>query len=354
MPENNPLFPPINVAIVGASGEVGSMLTRLLDEREFPVSNLYLLGSQRSAGRTVKFNRLDHTIELLSEFDFSKVKVAFFAAGGEVSKEYAPKAVEAGAVVIDKSSVFRQVEQCPLVVPEVNGHLLDNLKGPTLIASPNCSTIQMVVTLKPLDEAFGLQSVEVSTYQSVSGAGKSGVSELAESTASYLNGSKFNPETFDAPIGFNVLARIGAAKEDGYTDEEVKMIVESRRILERKDLPIVPTCVRVPVFYGHSETLSIITQSPCTVEEIREVLGRCEGVSVLDDIEHLQYANPREHGTDLDDVFVSRIRKHPNSRYGTVMWVVSDNIRKGAATNAIQIAERLFLSQQSTQSKQIP
>ena len=335
-----------NVAIVGATGAVGEVLLEILAEREFPVANLDLLASERSVGETLEFGKDPIEVKLLDGYDFSGTHFAFFSAGSAISAKFAPKAAAAGCLVIDNTSKFRYDDDVPLVVPEVNGDLLASPIPGRIIANPNCSTIQMVVALAPLHRAARITRVTVSTYQSVSGAGRKGVSELVAQTTSLLAGSPVDED--DAPfvqadqIGFNVVPQIDRFDEDGMTFEEVKMIRETRKILGELELAVNPTCVRVPVFYGHSEAVSIETERPVSADEARRLLRDSPGIEVIDREERQGYPTAVRCATGTDGVYVGRIRKDPSHPNGLNLWVVSDNLRKGAALNSIQIAEHLI------------
>ena len=331
---------PVNVAVVGATGAVGEMLLEILNERSFPVDRLYALASERSAGNTVLFRKRAVDVERLEGFDFSKVDIAFFSAGGSVSAEFAPRAVEQGCVVIDNTSHFRNDDHIPLVVPEVNSHALANHSG--IIANPNCSTIQMVVALKPLYDAVGLRRVTVSTYQAVSGAGKRAIEELAGQTAALLNGQSAKPGIHLKQIAFNALPAIGPLQDNGYTHEEMKMVWETHKILEDKTIEVNPTAVRIPVFYGHSEAVYVETRAPISAKEARLLLQAAPGVVVIDEAEPFDFPTPVTAGAGTDGVYVGRIRGDLSCDNGLNLWVVSDNIRKGAALNSVQIAEHLM------------
>jgi len=327
-----------DVAVVGATGVVGEVMLELLAERKFPVNTLYPLASERSAGKKVMFNGHATRVGDLAEFDFSEVQLAFFSAGGEISKQYVPIAVEAGAVVIDNTSAFRYESDVPLVVPEVNANVLMEYRERNIIANPNCSTIQMVVALKPIYDAVGIRRVNVATYQSVSGAGRLAIKELARQTAELLNGQEVSLKAFSKQIAFNTIPQIDEIQDNGFTREEMKMIWETQKILCDENISINPTAVRVPVFYGHSEALHIETLQPITADQAREILMQAPGVVVVDDDD---YPTSVSHAACQDAVFVGRIRNDISLPNGLNMWVVSDNVRKGAALNAIEIAEHL-------------
>ncbi|GAA4352647.1 aspartate-semialdehyde dehydrogenase [Kangiella taiwanensis] len=330
-----------NIAIVGATGAVGVTIREILEERKFPVDNIYLLASERSAGERLMFNGKSVMVQNLAEFDFSQVDVALFSAGGSISREYAPKAVEAGCVVVDNTSEFRYDEDIPLVVTEVNPERIADYKNRGIIANPNCSTMQLMVALKPIQDAVGIEHINVCTYQAVSGSGQKAVEELAKQTAELLNAREATAKVYDKQIAFNVLPNIDVVQENGYTKEEMKMVWETNKILEDDSIAVSPTAVRVPVFYGHSEAVHIKTRSPLAAVQAKELLEKAEGVTVVDDMSQLDYATPVTHASGKDDVFVSRIRQDVGIENGLAMWIVSDNVRKGAALNTVQIAEIL-------------
>jgi aspartate-semialdehyde dehydrogenase len=322
-----------DVAVVGATGLVGRAMVKVLEERKFPVNRLVLLASQRSAGKELSFNGKPVVVQKLERERFEHVDFALFSAGASVSKEFAPHAVQYGTVVIDNSSAFRMDDGVPLVVPEVNRAEIFKHKG--IIANPNCSTIQMVVVLKPLHDRFRIRRVVVSTYQSVSGAGQRAVIQLQEELADREPREK----KFPHPIAFNCLPHIDVFFDDGYTKEEVKMIKETKKIMG-EDLSVTATTVRVPVLGGHSESVNIEFENECPPEEVREILGNSPGIVVQDDPKNNVYPMPIM-ARDRDDVFVGRIRRDGTVAHGINLWIVADNIRKGAATNAVQIAEAL-------------
>jgi aspartate-semialdehyde dehydrogenase len=329
----------VNVAIAGASGAVGEALIEILQERRFPVAELALLASTRSAGKRVQFNGKSVQIQRLDEFDFSNTQIGLFSAGGSVSAEFAPKAAAQGCIVVDNTSHFRNDDDIPLVVSEVNPECVADYAPRNIIANPNCSTIQMVVALKPIHDAVGIKRINVATYQAVSGAGTSGIEELADQTAKLLNGKPIEPGAMPAQIAFNAIPQIDTFQDNGYTREEMKMAWETCKILQDDSIAVNATCVRIPVFYGHSEAVHIETREPISIEAARELLANSPGLTLMGDHE---LATPVEHGAGTDPVFVSRLRKdisHPN---GLNMWVVADNVRKGAALNSVQIAELLL------------
>lgn len=328
----------VNVAVVGATGAVGEAMIEILEERKFPVGEVHLLASERSAGNSLRALGKARTVQNLAEFDFSQVQLGLFSPGGAISAQYAPIAAKAGCWVVDNTSHFRMDPAIPLVVPEVNPHALDGYEG-RIVANPNCSTIQLLVALKPLHDAGRVTRITVATYQAVSGAGAKGVSELAGQTAALLNGREYEPNAFPAQIAFNAIPQIGDFEDNGYSTEEMKMVRETRKIFEDDNILVNPTCVRIPVFYGHSEAVGIELERPVSVASARELLEQAEGVTLLDEI---GYPTPVKEATGTDSVFVGRLREdlsHPN---GLNMWVVSDNVRKGAALNSVQIAELLL------------
>jgi len=329
----------VNVAIAGASGAVGEALIDILQERNFPVGELALLASSRSEGKRLQFNGKSVQIQRLDAFDFSNTQIGLFSAGGSVSAEFAPKAAAQGCIVVDNTSHFRNDDDIPLVVSEVNPECVADFAPRNIIANPNCSTIQMVVALKPINDAVGITRINVATYQAVSGAGASGIEELAGQTAKLLNGKQIEPGKMPAQIAFNAIPQIDTFQDNGYTREEMKMAWETCKILQDDSIAVNATCVRIPVFYGHSEAVHIETREPISVEDARRLLAKAPGVTLMEDHE---LATPVEHGAGTDPVFVSRLRKdisHPN---GLNMWVVADNVRKGAALNSVQIAELLL------------
>jgi aspartate-semialdehyde dehydrogenase len=332
---------PLNVAIVGATGAVGEAFLTVLAERKFPIKTLYPLASAKSVGKTVMFDGSEYDVLDLAEFDFSQADIALFSAGGAISQEYAPKAVASGCVVIDNSSCFRYEKDIPLVVPEVNAHRIAEYTTRGIIANPNCSTIQMVVALKPLYDAVGISRINVATYQSVSGTGKEAISELVNQTIELLNGRPAKAEVYPQQIAFNVLPHIDQFEENGYTREEMKMVWETRKILEDDNILVNPTAVRVPVLYGHSEAVHVELKKPLTAAQARALLLKAPGVKVIDNPEKMQYPTALKDASGQDEVFVGRIRQDISHPCGLDMWVVADNIRKGAATNAVQIAEIL-------------
>lgn len=331
-----------NVAVVGATGAVGETMLSILEERDFPVDQLFPLASSRSAGSRIQFKGRSIVVQDLAEFDFSRAQIALFSAGGSVSAEYAPKAAAAGCVVIDNTSKFRQEDDIPLVVPEVNPHAIANYRNRNIIANPNCSTIQMLVALKPLHDAAFIERINVATYQAVSGAGRSAVEELAGQTAKLLNGKPIKPEVMPKQIAFNAIPHIDEFQDNGYTREEMKMVWETRRILEDGQIQVNPTCVRVPVFYGHALACHVETREKLDVAAARALLEAASGIEVVDEPVPGGYPTPVGHAAGTDPVYVGRLRQDISHPRGLNLWVVADNIRKGAALNAVQIAELLL------------
>ena len=328
-----------NVAVVGATGAVGEAMLEILQQRKFPIDKIYPLSSERSAGSVIQFNGKSHRVVNLAEFDFTKAEIGLFSAGGSVSAEYAPIAAAAGCVVIDNTSHFRYDDDKPLIVPEVNPHAVKGHEN--IIANPNCSTIQMLVALKPIYDAVGIERINVATYQAVSGAGKAAMEELASQTAGLLNGKKIKADVMPKQIAFNVLPQIDVFLENGYTKEEMKMVWETRKIMEDDSIQVNPTAVRVPVFYGHSEAVHIETRDKISAAQATKILRRSPGITVLDSHKPGGYPTPVTEAANKDDVFVGRIREDISHPRGLNLWVVSDNVRKGAALNSIQIAELL-------------
>ncbi|MDY0049506.1 MAG: aspartate-semialdehyde dehydrogenase [Halothiobacillaceae bacterium] len=331
-----------DVAVVGATGAVGESMLSILAERKFPVGKVYALASERSVGKRVPFGDTMLKVENLAEFDFSKTPIGLFSAGASVSEIYAPKAAAAGCVVIDNTSQFRYDDDIPLVVPEVNPHAIARYKSRGIIANPNCSTIQMLVALKPIQDAVGIERINVATYQAVSGTGKEAIEELAGQTANLLNGRPVSAEVYPKQIAFNVLPQIDVFMDNGYTKEEMKMVWETRKIMEDASIMVNPTAVRVPVFYGHSEAVHIETREKISVERVRELLAAAPGVVLLDERKSGGYPTAVTEAANHDPVFVGRIREDISHPRGINLWVVADNVRKGAALNSVQIAEILI------------
>jgi len=328
------------IAVVGATGAVGQVMLEILAERKFPVSKVIAVASSRSAGSTVEFDGKDIVVQDLDTFDPEGVDIALFSAGGDRSLDHAPRFAEAGCFVVDNSSAWRMDKNVALVVPEVNPHALELARQNRIIANPNCSTIQMVVALKPLHDAVPIERVNVSTYQAVSGAGKPAMDELAKQTGALLNGQSPEVDVFPARIAFNVIPHIDVFMDDGYTKEERKMMDETVKIMEA-DIAVTATTVRVPVFYGHSEAVNITFADEMSADQARNLLADADGICVVDDPATEDYAMPSE-AAGTDAVWVSRIRNDNSFRNSLHLWVVADNVRKGAALNAVQIAEILI------------
>jgi aspartate-semialdehyde dehydrogenase len=330
-----------DVAVVGATGAVGETMMRVLEEMNFPVGNLYPLASSRSVGKTVTFRGKEIDVENLETFDFSKTQIGLFSPGASISAIYAPKAAAAGCVVIDNTSQFRYDDDIPLVVPEVNPKAIAQYKNRGIIANPNCSTIQMLVALKPIYDAVGITRINVATYQAVSGAGKEAIEELSTQTANLLNFKPTQNEVFAKRIAFNVIPQIDVFTENGYTKEEMKMVWETQKILGDANIKVNPTAVRVPVFFGHSEAVHIETRDKITAAQARELLSKAEGIVIMDEQVNGGYPTAADVA-DTNPVYVGRIREDISCDKGLNMWVVADNVRKGAATNAVQIAQVLI------------
>jgi aspartate-semialdehyde dehydrogenase len=329
-----------NVAVAGATGAVGTQMVRCLEERNFPVKMLRPLASERSLGKSVSFHGKDVPIQVLDEESFENIDIALFSAGGSISQKYGPIAAASGAVVVDNSSAFRMEPDIPLVVPEVNSHDIALYTNRGIIANPNCSTIQMVVVLKPIHDAARIKRVVVSTYQAVSGTGQKAVIELAEQVRALLSGADPKVKVYPYRIAFNVLPHIDVFLENGYTKEEMKMVLETKKIMGDDAIKVSATTARVPVFYGHSEAVNIETEKKITPDEVRALLAKAPGVKVVDDPANKLYPMPLDAaGQDL--TLVGRIREDASIANGIDLWIAADNIRKGAATNAVQIAEIL-------------
>jgi aspartate-semialdehyde dehydrogenase len=326
------------VAVVGATGAVGNMMIQVLEERNFPVSEITLLASARSVGKELTYRGNKVAVAELREDSFKGLDFALFSAGGGISKKFAPLSAQAGCVVIDNSSAFRMDPKVPLVVPEVNPHAVVNHPG--IIANPNCSTIQMVVALKPIYDAVGIKRIVVTTFQAVSGTGKRAIEELRLQVEELAAGKESSRSVYPHRIAYNCFPHIGAFLDNGYSEEEMKMVNETKKIFEDDAIAVCATTVRIPVFYGHSEAVNIETRRPISPEEARSLLEKAKGVQVIDDPDRAQYPMPID-AAGKDETFVGRIRRDPSAENGLVMWVVADNIRKGAATNAVQIAELL-------------
>lgn len=333
--------PKYNVAIVGATGAVGEQMREVLEERKFPVGEMRLLASERSAGQFLEFDGRQHRVGVLNENSFENTDIALFSAGGAVSAKYAPLAVSAGAVVVDNTACFRMAPDIPLVVPEVNASAISDYKKRRIIANPNCSTIQMVVALKPIHDAARIKRVVVSTYQSVSGAGRQAMEELSQQVAALYNSKDVEKKKFPHQIAFNCIPHIDVFMEDGYTKEEWKMIHETRKILGEPSLAITATTVRVPVFFSHSESVNVETEKKLTAAEVKSLLRQAPGIIVADAPENNLYPLALD-ATGKDATYVGRIREDQSVQNGINLWVVADNLRKGAALNAVQIAEILI------------
>lgn len=330
-----------NVAVIGATGAVGSAMLNILEERDFPIAKLYPLASQRSEGKTIRYGDMDYDVIDIDGFNFEGIDIALFSAGGNVSEKYAPIAASQGAVVIDNTSHFRQQENIPLVIPEVNPEKIADFKLKNIIANPNCSTIQMLVALKPIYDNVGIKRIDVATYQAVSGSGQSAISELIKQTGEMLNGRPSAASVYPVEIAFNVIPHIDVFLENGFTKEEMKMVWETQKILEDDSIEVNPTTVRVPVLYGHSEAVHLILNNPLSAAEAKSLLRDAPGISLYDNVKDNRYPTPLKQASGQDDVYVGRIRNDIHGELGLNLWVVADNVRKGAALNAIQIAEIL-------------
>ncbi len=330
-----------NVAVVGATGAVGHEMINVLEQRRFPVNEIKLLASTRSAGEKLEFRGEDVTVEVLGEDSFKGVEIGLFSAGGSISEKFAPVAAREGCVVIDNTSAFRMDPQVPLVVPEVNPHAIGQYTSKNIIANPNCSTIQMVVALKPIHDVARIKRVVVSTYQAVSGTGKEAIEELESQTRAIFTAQEIEVNVYPHQIAFNCLPHIDVFLENGYTKEEMKMVNETQKIMEDESIRVTATTVRVPVFYGHSESVNIETEAKITPQEVRDLLAKAPGVVVEDDPSLMKYPLAI-YAAGRDETFVGRIREDESIETGINMWIVSDNVRKGAALNAVQIAEVLI------------
>ena len=331
-----------NVAVVGATGAVGEAMLSILEERQFPVGEVYVLASSNSVGKRIPFKEGSLRVDDLANFDFSKVQIALFSPGASISEIYAPKAAAAGCIVIDNTSQFRYDDDIPLIVPEVNPHKIADYKNRGVIANPNCSTIQMLVALKPIYDAVGISRINVCTYQAVSGTGKEAMEELGKQTLNLLNLQPIKPSVYPKQIAFNVLPQIDVFMENGYTKEEMKMVWETQKILGDANVLVNATAVRVPVFFGHSEAVHIETRSKISADEVRALLQNAPGITVVDERKDGCYPTAVTDSSGNDDVFVGRIREDISHPLGIDLWVVGDNVRKGAALNSVQIAELLI------------
>ena len=333
-----------DVAVVGATGAVGRTMLDILAERKFPVGRVHALASERSAGKSISFNGHRLIVQNLAEFDFSNTKIGLFSAGSSISRVYAPKAVDAGCVVIDNTSQFRYDDDIPLIVPEVNPEAVGAYTSRGIIANPNCSTIQMVVAVKPVYDEAGIERINVCTYQAVSGSGQSAIEELRTQTAALLNGEKVENSVYPKRIAFNALPHIDVFQDNGYTKEEMKLVWETRKIMGDESIRVNATNVRIPVFYGHSEAVHLETRRKIGIERVRELLQNAPGVEVMDDPAHAGYPTAATEAAHRDAVFVGRLRNDISHDRGLNMWIVADNVRKGAALNSVQIAEYLIKS----------
>lgn len=332
---------PLNIAVVGATGAVGETMLRVLEERKFPVDVLFPLASARSVGKTVRFRGQELDVLDLAEFDFGGIDIALFSAGGAVSKEYAQHAVAAGCIVVDNTSCFRYEDDIPLVITEVNPARIAEYENRGIIANPNCSTMQMLVAVKPIYDVAGISRINVATYQSVSGTGNKAITELITQVGSLLNGKPAEAKVYPQQIAFNAIPHIDQFEDNGYTREEMKMVWETRKILEDESIMVNPTAVRVPVLYGHSEAIHLELKKPLSASDARSLLSKAPGIKVVDNPAKMQYPTVIKNAVGHDEVFVGRIREDISHPCGLNLWVVADNIRKGAATNAVQIAEIL-------------
>lgn len=329
-----------SVAIVGATGLVGSTLLSLLEERAFPIKKLYLLASQQSVGKECSFRNKLYRVEDLAQFDFQQTELCFFCVGSDISSEYAPKAAACGNVVIDKSSYFRYHDDVPLVIPEVNAAAIADYRKKNIIANPNCSMTPVAVALKPIYDEVGIQRINLATYQSVSGNGKEAVAELIEQTAQLLNNQPIRPKVYAQQIAFNVLPHVDAFQENGYTLEEMKIIWELRKVFHDQTMAINPTAVRVPVFCGHAASIHLETKKKITAGQAMQLFNKAAGIKLITG--KYPYATPAYDAAGKDFVYVGRVREDVSHDKGLNLWVVTDNLRKGAALNAIQIAEHLI------------
>ena len=330
----------MNIAIVGATGNVGRKTLEVFDKKNFKFDNLYLVASEKSAGKKITFRDKEYEIENLENYDFSKANITFFAAGGKIAEKYAENAAK-NTIVIDNSSFFRMDPEVPLIVPQVNGSDIKKMKK-NIIANPNCSTAQLVIALKPLHDLFKIKRVVVSTYQSVSGGGKAPMDELIEQTKLYLEGKKINSKNFTKQIAFNIIPHIDVFAEDGYTKEELKMVNETKKILDNK-IELTATCVRIPVLVSHSEAVNIEFEKPYNLEKVRNALNNAQGCVVIDKRENGGYSTPIE-ATGSDNTYISRIREDKTNPNSLNLWIVSDNLLRGAALNSVEIAETIIKS----------
>lgn len=329
-----------SIAVVGATGLVGTTILQILKERQFPLKNLYLLASQQSEGMNMSWNEQDYQVQSLDQFDFSRCQIAFFCVSRELAAQYAKIAADAGCIVIDKSYHFRNDPNVPLIIPEINAKKLTAMNNGGIIACPNCNTIPIAVAVKPIYDKAGITRMNISTYQSVSGTGKDAIHELTEQTRSHLAGSSYPPKVYPHPIAFNVLPHIDDFQDNGYTREEMKMVWEIKKLFDNQTIQINPTAVRVPVFYGHAASVHLETRDKITAKDALELLKKAPGVKLSGEL--TGYVTPSTQAAGNDDVHVGRIREDISHPQGLNLWVVTDNLRKGAALNAVQIAEYLL------------
>ena len=333
-----------NIAIVGATGLVGQALIEILQERNFPIKKLYLLASHRSIGETLLFKNKPIIVQELEKFNFNneKIDIAFFSAGGDISSKYVTIAAEAGCIVIDNTSHFSYKKEIPLVIPEINPEALEDYNKTNIIANPNCATIQALLVIKPIYDLVGINKINFVTYQSVSGSGREAISELISQTTEALNGKRIKPKFYPKQIAFNIIPHIDVFYENGYSKEEMKMVWETHKILKDDTIKIIATTARVPTIYGHSVAIHLETKKPIKADLARKILANAPGVSVFDDPKNNVYPTIIPNAIESDQVSVGRIRNFLNDEHGLAMWAVADNVRKGAALNAIQIAEMLL------------
>lgn len=340
----------LRLAVVGATGAVGETMLSILSEYGFEDAEVHALASEKSLGKTVDFGRKSLAVEVLDDYDFAGTDFALFSAGAGISIEHAPRAAAAGCTVIDNTSAFRRDDNIPLVVPEINGDLLEGLKPGSIISNPNCSTIQMLIAIAPIHAAAGIDRVNVSTYQSVSGAGSKGMEELARQTMDRLSFKEVEPSVFAQPIAFNAIPVIDAMQENDYTREEMKLHWETQKILRDDSIAVNATAVRIPVFYGHSEAVHLETREDIDLDKVREVMNKAPGLVLVDSIEPKEQVTAVTHAAGKDEVFVSRLRRDFSHPRGINMWVVGDNVRKGAALNAVQILKMMTTGKMPVES----
>lgn len=331
-----------DIAVVGATGLVGENILSILDERSFPVGELYLLASEQSAGTKISFKGRTVKVQSVVDFDFSQTQIALFCAPEEVSVQYAPIAADSGCVVIDASVAFRNDPDVPLVIPEVNAYRLADFSIRHIISTPDCMTTQMLMVLAPIHRAVGIESITVTTYQAVSGSGKKGVEELAKQTAQLLNAREIESRVYKKQIAFNNIPHVGAFLENGYTRDEMGIVWDTQKVFEDASIRVNPTCVQVPVFFGHGESVGIETLAYISADEVTDILLASEGVDVIDKGDEMDVATPVTDAAGSDSVFVSRIREDLNGHQGISFWITADNVRKGSALNVVQVAELLI------------